>query len=321
MKNHYSTLGVLPTAEIAVIKAAWRVLCQIYHPDKYEGDKAHGEAMIKEINEAWEVLGNPEKRKEYDAQFANGKGTFSQAQAASESPSDFRKELLDAFPELEFTAEYYPDIWTTIDDLKRISRNLAAGFVAALLETKAFKQRVELADRLSAAFFTIYFGTDEKILGFAKQLVDLGLRDAALELNQAVNTFGEGIEPDLVISKIQRKHSILDVVRRHKEDELKRRRERHEREAVEKNMDSIRRTFEDLRYMRETVGPGNMQALVAAIEPLRRGLSIQMDFEKVERGFLSSFAKDWIVLTGPHETWKFYYDSVFAPVIQDHQRY
>ena len=64
-KDYYSTLGVAKTATGKEIKQAFRKLARKHHPDVNPGD-ATAEAKFKEINEANEVLGDPEKRKKYD---------------------------------------------------------------------------------------------------------------------------------------------------------------------------------------------------------------------------------------------------------------
>jgi curved DNA-binding protein len=64
-KDYYDTLGVARTATPEEIKQAFRKLARIHHPDVAK-NKAAGEKMFKEINEAYEVLGDPEKRKRYD---------------------------------------------------------------------------------------------------------------------------------------------------------------------------------------------------------------------------------------------------------------
>jgi curved DNA-binding protein len=66
-KDYYETLGVPKTATEAEIKKAFRKLARQHHPDvNKERDKKSAEAKFKEINEAYEVLSDPEKRKKYD---------------------------------------------------------------------------------------------------------------------------------------------------------------------------------------------------------------------------------------------------------------
>jgi len=64
-KNYYTVLGVNKNAEADEIRAAYRKLAKKYHPDLNPGNSA-AEAKMREISEAWETLGDSEKRKKYD---------------------------------------------------------------------------------------------------------------------------------------------------------------------------------------------------------------------------------------------------------------
>ena len=69
-KDYYTTLGVAKTASQKEIKQAFRKLARKSHPDVNPGDKT-AESRFKELNEAHEVLGDPEKRRKYDELGAN----------------------------------------------------------------------------------------------------------------------------------------------------------------------------------------------------------------------------------------------------------
>jgi DnaJ-class molecular chaperone len=64
-QDYYETLGIDPTASERQIKEAYRKLAFKYHPDR-TADRPDGAEMMKAVNEAYAVLSNPAKRREYD---------------------------------------------------------------------------------------------------------------------------------------------------------------------------------------------------------------------------------------------------------------
>ncbi len=98
-KDYYALLGVAKDASAEDIKKAYRKLAIKYHPDKNPGDKK-AEEKFKEITEAYAVLSDPEKRKQYD-QF--GQAGFQQRYTQEDIYRDF--DVGDIFREFGFGTE------------------------------------------------------------------------------------------------------------------------------------------------------------------------------------------------------------------------
>lgn len=89
-KDYYSILGISKAATEKEIKTSFRKLARKYHPDVNPGNKS-SEEKFKEINQAYEVLSDPEKRRKYDQygeqwQYAD---RFAGAQAGGQAPPGF----------------------------------------------------------------------------------------------------------------------------------------------------------------------------------------------------------------------------------------
>jgi curved DNA-binding protein CbpA len=84
--DYYRILQVDPAANPLVVQAAYRALAQIFHPDVF-GD----EDEMKKINAAWEVLGDPRRRREYDMERAGRHpGVAGHAATASQAATHAR---------------------------------------------------------------------------------------------------------------------------------------------------------------------------------------------------------------------------------------
>lgn len=219
-KDYYVILGVLPSAEDFLIKAAYRVLSQKYHPDKFKEpkQKAKYELKIKAINEAYTVLSDVKKRKQYDdfLKKNNRQNEFYEEEPVESGSSELVNEV-----DWVMTVEYLPELKGLYNNLKLISPNLAFNFKLYILRDKSFDEAKEVAEELEESFFSTFFGDDRSIVIFASFLLKNGHRDAAQELNKAIKLFERKIKAKKIIKKICLKHNINRDFKVNKKDKKK----------------------------------------------------------------------------------------------------
>jgi curved DNA-binding protein len=109
-KDYYQILGVSPDADEKTIRQTFRNLARQYHPDVNPGDKA-AEERFKAMNEAYQVLSDPEQRKKYDALRAQ----YQRWQQSGGRPRDFNWQAWSAQP-----GEGVYERYGTVDDLQGI---------------------------------------------------------------------------------------------------------------------------------------------------------------------------------------------------------
>ena len=94
MKNYYEILEVDKNASDEIIKVAYKALVKKYHPDLKEGNaKINAEDKIKQINEAYDILSNPEKKYEYDQNLINEDISKEQYEIVLNENMNLKKEL------------------------------------------------------------------------------------------------------------------------------------------------------------------------------------------------------------------------------------
>src|SRR3989338_2188601 len=147
--NYYDILGVTRTATAAEIKKAYRTLAHQHHPDKAGGD----ENKFKEINQAYQVLSNPQKRAQYDQygstfEQARSQGGFSGAQGFSDF-SDFASAFRGQAQQGNATFDF-GDIFGDLFGMSGRSRSQASA-------------GAEVQAELTVDFQEAIFGTEKKV--------------------------------------------------------------------------------------------------------------------------------------------------------------
>lgn len=201
-KDYYEILGVLPSAEDIVIRAAYKALAQRYHPDRSSEPKEEITRRMAEINEAYTVLSNLSKRREYD----NLRGTSTQA-----GDSYFNDSVKDEVPpdydplekDWSIALKYYKDLHELESRLSKISWRLGYTFRAYILEEKVFDDREKIADSMEYKFLEVYFGSNQKVVDFARHLIRIGNKPAAKSLNDAIRVLGDKINHSQIIDQIK----------------------------------------------------------------------------------------------------------------------
>jgi curved DNA-binding protein CbpA len=201
LTDYYKILGVLPEAEDVVIKAAYKALAQRYHPDKWSGDPAEANRRMASINEAYGVLSDTAKRKQYDQSRSDA------YQPDDETGiNDAAEGIASLTADWEIAVNYYPSLNDLLAELQRIDKTLGFTFMLILLENQLFSKGNEVALAIETDYLTKYFGSNYEIRDFAKELLLEGARGAAKELNSTVKVLGGSINAKDIISTISDKY-------------------------------------------------------------------------------------------------------------------
>ncbi|TDP78166.1 DnaJ-like protein [Aquabacterium commune] len=204
MIDHYSTLGVVPSADPAVIKAAYRALAAIYHPDKNSSPDAS--EFIKAINIAYETLSNPEKRRQYDSVYGA---------STSAKPSEFEDAAHFTDEQIESSwgtaTKFHPTIALDFAKLGKISWRLAFSFKLKLIEEKAFLESHAIAEEFKKTYLSRFFGSDPQNQKLAEELLKSREIQAAIRLNEIVSVVGSSVSPQEIQRQVFSEHKTAEV--------------------------------------------------------------------------------------------------------------
>ena len=207
IKDFYKILGVMPTAEDIVIRAAYKALVQRYHPDKYQGDPGEATHIMQGIVKAYKILSDPEKRKNHDA-WLSQQTSGREYQTEDQGDDEFNAAMAACDRDWKTACSIHPELQEYFVWLNKIAHRLGATYKILMLETKNFQDRKTIARIMEDQFFRSYFGNNENILVFARLLVREGKKEAAKALNIYVKVFGYVIDSRRVIGAVCNEHGI-----------------------------------------------------------------------------------------------------------------
>lgn len=231
-KDYYGILGVTPTAELAVIKAAYKALAAIYHPDRNPSNEAFTNMWA--INEAWDILSNPSTRKKYDEAIGDKKpesDAFDET-GQSEDEDDAIKDYFEK--DWNFALSYYPDLAKHANRLGKISRRLEIAYKAHIVDRKKFTEREEIAEEMEQQFLETYFSSNEKFLSLARKLIfEVNDKKLLKELNAAVSFLGTS-DPEVILKRFRE----ITTNQREEKKSNKETEQSHEKKRTEENEES-----------------------------------------------------------------------------------
>jgi curved DNA-binding protein CbpA len=195
VKDYYAVLHVLPTADVAVIAAAYRALARKYHPDTANCAAAREGNPMAEINEAYEVLSDADKRKGYDKKRSE-MGSRAEFSSAEERMGPGQAE------DWKLACSLCPDAKQCFEYLSLLSPSLAFAYAAYLLDSKRFKESFVVARDFDAQFMKNYFGSESAAHSLARRLLLARETQAAKALNRAIRVMGDSLDLDPVRTQL-----------------------------------------------------------------------------------------------------------------------
>lgn len=197
--DYYSILGLIPEAEPQVIRAAYKALAALYHPDRHPiGDNDR----IRDINKAYEVLSNSLSKQKYDS--------AREAKANSASSALFNKNCpFDESPEEEswnIAVRFHDHLANLSHNLETLSWSLAFSFRVTVLESQKFYGARHIHDKLRSNYLTKYFGSDHATKIFAAKVLKAGETEVALYLNSVVLVVGNSIDLYDIKSDVKKRY-------------------------------------------------------------------------------------------------------------------
>ena len=151
-KTLYEILEVSENASPEIIEKAYKTLAKKYHPDlQEEANKSKAEAMMKKINEAYDVLGNEEKRKAYNAELE-----------AKREQEEFERQSTQGFQGYNGNMQYQNGNYANYSNSNANNQNANYNYEKGRLkyekklQAEELKQRQKMQDNLNKEYQNAY---------------------------------------------------------------------------------------------------------------------------------------------------------------------
>ena len=198
--NPYDVLGLPWASDVELVKATYKSLVKIYHPDIFKGDKVFAKERLSQLNSAYEFLSDTQQKREFDKNDQSKNQDEGQQDFDPDRNSNEFDEGINVLKEnWDFACGYYPELKKLYSDLRKMSREPAFAFMAFVVEAKEYAQAKSIAKTLEDAFLTAKFSDDNQIKQIAKAALLNKEIKFAQELNRALNILGTDAKNKILI--------------------------------------------------------------------------------------------------------------------------
>ena len=198
--NPYEVLGLPHASDFELVKATYRSLVKIYHPDVFKGDKEFAKERLSQLNAAYEFFSDEQQKREFDkSPHSQEKGEEQQDFDPEQNSDEFDEGIKILQENWDYASNFHPELKTLYDDLEILSKETAFALMAFVVETKKYKEAAMIAEALENAFLTTKFGDDPIIKQLAKLALQQGEIGFAKELNRALKSLGPESKDQILI--------------------------------------------------------------------------------------------------------------------------
>jgi curved DNA-binding protein CbpA len=199
--NPYEVLGLPHASDFELVKATYRSLVKIYHPDVFKGDKEFAKERLSQLNAAHEFLSDEQQKHDFDkSPQSQEKGEEQQDFDPEQNSDEFDEGIKILKENWDFACEYHPKLKSLYQDLRMLNKQPAFLFMAFVVETKQYHEAAKIAGLLEDAFLTTKFGDDETVKRVAKFALQQKEIQFAKKLNKAVKILSVESKKEILLT-------------------------------------------------------------------------------------------------------------------------